>query len=88
MAVLTLVLNECRWPKPPTIDPTNDDVVLLSTDVTSDSDSSTTFCIVGLVASAESTELMAPEGIEYRGSNQFELKSKRAMTRMARRSEQ
>jgi len=26
--------------------------------------------------------------LEYRGSNQFEWKSKRAMTRMARRSEQ
>ena len=54
----------------------------------SDSDSSTRLCVVELVALAESTELMAPEGLEYRGSNQFELKSKRAMTRMARRSEQ
>lgn len=52
------------------------------------SDSSTIFCVIWLVALAESTELMALEGLEYRGSNQFELKSKRAMTRMARRNEQ
>jgi hypothetical protein len=88
MAVLTLAFNECRWFKPSTTDVINDDVVLLSTDVTSVSVSSTTFCVVGLVASAESTELMALEVLEYLGSNQFELKSKRAMTRMARRSEQ
>jgi len=88
MAVLSLAFDECRWPKSLTTDSTNVDAVLLSADVTSDSDSNTTFCVVELVVLPELAEPMVPEELEYRGSNQFELKSKRAMTRMARRSEQ
>jgi hypothetical protein len=68
-------------------DSTTAAAVELSADVATEAASRRAFC-AGLVAFACAELNGEDDGLEYRGSNQFALKSKSDMTRMASRREQ